>query len=71
MFDNFDNINVKIAMTQKVDVVDLNFARLLLNFIAACAIIKYNRKDVVKDVPDNFKLTLGYRSVMILVDQVL
>jgi len=58
-------------MERSVGVIDLTLARILLNFIAACAMVYFSGKHIVKDVPGNFKLALSYRSVMILVDQIL
>ena len=71
LFDNFDNINVKVAMEKDVSVIDLALARILLNFVAACFMVKCSGKHIVRDVPSNFKCALSYRSVMILVDQIL
>ena len=71
LFDNFDNINVKVAMERDVGVIDLALARILLNFIAACVMVRCSGKRIIADVPGNFKFALSYRSVMILVDQIL
>lgn len=58
-------------METSVSVIDLALARILLNFAAACVMVYCAGKHVTKDVPGNFKCALSYRSVMILVDQIL
>jgi hypothetical protein len=66
ILDTADNINVKIAMVRHVQVMDLAFARILLNFISACGFVYFCRKHVTNDVQGHFKSSLIYRSFMLL-----
>ena len=71
VFDTVDNINVKIAMEKDVGVMDLTIARLLFNFVSACAFVCFSKKHVTKDVPTQFKSPLIYRSIMLLIGQIM
>ena len=71
VFDTVDNINVKIAMEKDVGVMDLTIARLLFNFVSACAFVCFAKKHVTKDVPTQFKSPLIYRSIMLLIGQIM
>ena len=66
ILDTCDNVNVKLAMTKNVAVMDLAFARIFLNFISACSFVYFCKKHVINDVPEQFKGQLTYRSVMLL-----
>jgi len=71
VFDTVDNINVKIAMEKDVTVMDLTFSRLFFNFVSACAFVYFCKQHVTKDVPGHFKSPLIYRSVMLLIGQIM
>lgn len=71
IFDNLDNIFIKFSIQRGVRLIDATFVRMLFNFIAACFMVHRSGKHIIRDVPDNFKKVLTYRSAMILVDQTL
>lgn len=71
VFNNFDNINVKVAQDENVSVMDLAFSRILLNFVAACVMVLISGKHVINDWPSNYKFSITYRSLTILTDQIL
>lgn len=71
LFNNFDNINVKVAQEQEVGVMDLAFSRILINFVAACFMVLCSGKHVIRDWPENYKCSITYRSLIILSDQIL
>lgn len=67
VFDTVDNINAKIAMDKQVAVIDLALARIALNFVSACFFVAFCGQHVTRGIPPQFKWTLLYRSVMLLV----
>lgn len=71
ILDTADNINVKIAMEKKVSVMDLALARIGLNFLSAIGFVYFCKKHVINDVSSNFKYPLTYRSIMLLLGQIL
>ena len=58
-------------MEKGVAVMDLALARIGFNFISACLFVYFCGQNVIKGVPRRFKCTLTYRSLMLLVGQIL
>jgi len=71
VFDTVDNINAKIAMEKGVAVIDLALARISFNFVSACLFVFFCGQSVVAGVPQKFKYKLTYRSLMLLLGQIL
>ena len=71
IFDTIDNINAKTAMTRGVDVLDLALSRIAFNFVSACFFVYFCRQKVFSGVPRKYRFALSYRSVMMLVGQIL
>ena len=70
-FDIIDNIFAKYAMMKDVDVLDLALARITFNFISACCFVYFCGQRVFSGVPGKYNIPLSYRSIMMLVGQIL
>ena len=71
IFDTVDNINAKVAIDKGVKVMDLALARIGLNFVSACLFVYFCNQHIYKAIPGRYYCTLTYRSLMLLVGQVL
>ena len=58
-------------MKKNVDVLDLAYSRVLFNFMSACLFVYFSGKHVTRDVPSRFNFHLSYRSIMLLVGQIM